>query len=225
MPCPAPLQAPPESVTLKHMQREVFQLVDSTGRRLYLTKDERKRFIAAAEKQRHEIRTFCYVMAHTGCRLSEALELSSERVDLDAGTIAIRSLKKRVRKVKGKKVPPKTPFRTVPVPPDVMNTLNLVHDLRQARSDTKRRILPLWPWSRTTAWRHVQAVMKAAGIEDGPHASPKGLRHAFGVNAIASGVTLNMLQKWMGHTYMETTAIYANAIGQEERDIAARMWA
>ncbi|WP_250565504.1 hypothetical protein [Adonisia turfae] len=39
-----------------------------------------------------------------------------------------------------------------------------------------------------------------------------------------SGIQLNMLQKWMGHPDMKTTAIYANALGDEEREIAARMW-
>jgi integrase len=67
--------------------------------------------------------------------------------------------------------------------------------------------------------------MTAAGLEDGPHLCPKGLRHGYGVAAIASGVPLNMLQKWLGHAKMETTAIYADAVGAEQQEIAARMWA
>jgi len=63
-----------------------------------------------------------------------------------------------------------------------------------------------------------------AGIPDGPHRSPKGLRHGYGVHAISSGVPLNMLSKWMGHATLEVTAIYANALGAEEQGIAARMW-
>lgn len=39
-----------------------------------------------------------------------------------------------------------------------------------------------------------------------------------------AGVQLNMLKKWMGHADMATTAIYADAIGEEERSIASRMW-
>ena len=75
-----------------------------------------------------------------------------------------------------------------------------------------------------TAWRKVKAIMAEAGIPAGPHRTPKGLRHGFGVHAIASGVPLNMLSKWMGHATLETTAIYANALGAEEQGIAARMW-
>jgi integrase/recombinase XerD len=43
--------------------------------------------------------------------------------------------------------------------------------------------------------------------------------------AFTKGIQLNMLQKWMGHADMKTTAIYANAMGAEEQSIAAKMWA
>ena len=66
--------------------------------------------------------------------------------------------------------------------------------------------------------------MAAADLPEGPHVTPKGLRHSYGVHAITSGVPLNMLQKWLGHAMMETTAIYADAVGEEQQTIAARMW-
>jgi integrase len=70
----------------------------------------------------------------------------------------------------------------------------------------------------------VKHVMADAKIADGPHATPKGLRHGFGIHAIRSGVPLNLVQRWLGHSSMTTTAIYLQAIGDEERTIAARMW-
>ena len=45
-----------------------------------------------------------------------------------------------------------------------------------------------------------------------------------GVAAIGVTVPLNMLSRWMGHAALETTAIYANALGEEQRSIAERMW-
>jgi integrase/recombinase XerD len=33
-----------------------------------------------------------------------------------------------------------------------------------------------------------------------------------------------MVSKWLGHSQMETTAIYTNAVGEEQQTIAARMW-
>ena len=35
---------------------------------------------------------------------------------------------------------------------------------------------------------------------------------------------LNMVQKWLGHSQLTTTAFYANAVGEEEQNIASRMW-
>jgi integrase/recombinase XerD len=72
-------------------------------------------------------------------------------------------------------------------------------------------------------WRRVREVMTQAGIR-GPHGSPKGLRHGFGVAAVTAGVPLNLVQKWLGHAQLSTTAIYADAVGAEEHATAARMW-
>jgi integrase/recombinase XerD len=74
-----------------------------------------------------------------------------------------------------------------------------------------------------TGWRAVRAVMETARI-GGPQASPKGLRHGFGVAAVSAGIPLNLVQKWLGHAQLTTTAIYADAGGAEEKDIARKMW-
>jgi integrase/recombinase XerD len=113
-------------------------------------------------------------------------------------------------------------FRQVPVPPDLLDTLDMVHRIRQKKG--RARSERLWTWSRMTAWRKMEAVIKAAEIEEGPHACPKGLRHGFGVAAVSKGIALNIVQKWLGHAQLTTTAIYANAVGEEEQSIASRMW-
>ena len=65
--------------------------------------------------------------------------------------------------------------------------------------------------------------MREANIH-GACASPKGLRHGFGIHAVSSGVPLTLVAKWMGHSSIKTTAIYTNAVGEEERKLAGRMW-
>ena len=65
--------------------------------------------------------------------------------------------------------------------------------------------------------------MEAADLH-GPHATPKGLRHGFGIQAVSAGIPLNLVQKWLGHAQLSTTAIYADAVGEEEQSIASRMW-
>jgi len=190
-----------------------LDLYDAQGRRKYLTADERRCFLEAAERQDRETRTFCYVLAYTGCRISEALALTADRVDFAEGTVIFETLKKRRPAV----------YRAVPVPASVMDALDLVHDVRQLQRRGRARGVRLWSWSRATAWRRVAAVMREARL-DGPQATPKGLRHGFGVAAVNAGIPLNMVQKWLGHAQLSTTAIYADAVGAEEHNIASRMW-
>ena len=60
--------------------------------------------------------------------------------------------------------------------------------------------------------------MAAAAIE-GPQACAKGLRHAYGVAAVAAGVPLPTVVAVLGHAHLTTTAI-----GAEGRELVARMW-
>ena len=77
------------------MQANV-QLVDERGRK-YLTADERQRFIRAAVHVRKPVdQTFVLTITHTGARVSEVLALRALDVDLDAGVVRIRTLKRRV---------------------------------------------------------------------------------------------------------------------------------
>jgi integrase/recombinase XerD len=66
--------------------------------------------------------------------------------------------------------------------------------------------------------------MHDAGLTDPASVTPKGLRHAFGVAAVSSGIPLNLVQRWLGHAALSATAIYADAVGAEEINIASRIW-
>lgn len=191
-----------------------MRLYDTDGRRLYLNAEERQAFLAAAAKAAPKSRLFAETLHYTGCRLSEALALTPERIDLAEGRIIFNSLKKRRDDV----------YRSVPVPADYLTRLELTFGLRQAQRRPKKKAERLWTWSRVRGWQIVKEIMAQADIADGPHRTPKGLRHAYGINAIGKGVPLNILQKWLGHAQLTTTAIYANAGGKEETEIAARMW-
>ena len=186
-------------------------LYSAGGQRKYLTADERQRFLSAAIScPRAEVRTLCLTLVYTGCRISEALALTVANIECEGGFIAIRCLKKRSGAIV---------MREVPVPANLLNALARVHDLANMDRGTR-----LWNFGRCRAWQLVKSVMAQAGICEGIHATPKGLRHGFGLHAIRSGVPINLVQRWLGHASMTTTAIYLQAMGYEEREIAARMW-
>lgn len=197
------------------MKQNSGALFDTKGKRKYLTQKERALIEKAAEKFSREVRTLVGVLNFTGCRISEALNLTSDRIDLDDGVIVFESLKKRERGI----------FRAVPVPPKLLDMLELVHSIRETQEGARRKNkVKLWSFSRATAWRRVKDVLDAAGIEQADKMSPKAFRHGFGVAAVSAGIPLNLVQRWLGHAQLTTTAIYADAVGAEEKSIAARMW-
>jgi site-specific recombinase XerD len=104
-----------------------------------------------------------------------------------------------------------------------MEAIQRQFNLRELQRDPETANRRLWPWSRVTAWRYVKGAMLEAGIVGRP-ACPRGLRHGFGVGALQAGVPLNLAQKWLGHADIRTTAIYADASGDEEAAFAARFW-
>ena len=120
-------------------------LHDQHGHRKYLTPAERDAFLNAAdESEVREVRTFCATLAHTGCRISEALALTADRIDLKDGTIVIESAKKRQTGI----------YRPIPVPPTLLDMLNLVHDVRAAHKRRDRaETVRLWDWSRILVHR------------------------------------------------------------------------
>ena len=105
-------------------------------------------------------------------------------------------------------------YRAVPVP------RTLIPLLTAQRVGQEDRI---WPWGRASAWRAVKTVMRKAGIAESL-CKPKALRHSFAVEAGQMGVPLNIIQRWLGHARMETTAIYVDVLGDEERELARASW-
>jgi integrase len=179
-------------------------LFDKCGHRKYLVASERLAFVSAALNENDLTASFCLTLAVTGARISEVLALTSDRVDIANEAIVFETLKQRESGV----------FRAVPIPSWLLQII------RRAEATPSKRI---WPWGRTNGWKVVKAVMRKAGIVD--HlCKPKALRHALGVEAGQRGVPLNIVQRWLGHARIETTAIYASAVGDEERNLARRSW-
>lgn len=198
------MDMPARPITHWNTRRSLYA---ADGQRKYLNLDERRRFLEAARKAPEpDTLTLCIVLAYTGCRISEALELTQASLLASEGLIAIRSLKKRgVLDV-----------REIPVPPAVMGALSP----NRCSPSADRH---LFAFGRTEAWKRVAGIMHAAGIT-GTCASSRGLRHSFAVSAVLAGVPLNTVQKWLGHATIATTTIYTNVVGKEERELAQRLW-
>lgn len=202
------------------------------GQRLYLDASERERFLQSVNTLNNRgHRLFCAVLHWTGARISEVLGVTGQHINFDRQTITFRTLKKRKLTRKGETKAPA--FRQVPVPPELLDSLDFFFDLRdrQRRRDPAL-VAPLWPqrrdptvpMSRATGWRIVKRVMKVAGIE-GPQATPKSFRHGFGVAMALGGMDVYTLQHILGHERPETTSIYMSTKGQEAQQLQMHYWA
>lgn len=185
-------------------QNTSTSLYTDTGERKYLTASERQAFIDKANLHEQSVRLLCLVLVYTGCRLTEALNLKPEHIIPSENIVLIRSLKKRN----------KITYRSLALPDDLINELLELGQIHQKQ---------LFQWKRTYALQLVKETMAAAGIQ-GIRSTARGLRHTFGTHAIRSGVPLTLIQRWLGHSNIQMTAIYTQIIGPEEREIAEKMW-
>lgn len=195
---------------MQRTERTRPSLYGPDGRRKYLTPNERACVMEAARiHPRAEVGTFVLTLALTGCRISEALALRVANIERVEAFASVRCLKKR-----GKFV-----VREIPLPASHIEMLCEVHRLSELDASVR-----LWPWTRGRAWWLIRELMRTAGIAPGVHATAKGLRHGFAINALSSGVPINLVKRWLGHASLATTEIYLDVIGEEERMFAERMW-
>ncbi len=191
---------------------QAASLYAKSGYRKYLNAAERQRALAAMRELPAEKALFAFTLAWTGARVSEVLALLPASFQVELGVVAIVTLKRRGFFV-----------REIPIPPELMASLDRQFELRAAQRDPDSAYQRLWRWSRVTAWRIIKDVMLHAEIF-GPRATPRGLRHAFGVGTLQAKVPINLTKTWLGHASLRTTEIYTAACGPEELAFAERFW-
>jgi len=182
-------------------------LYDSAGNRKYLNTTERlelyQNFQLLTDLGR---RSFCLTLFYTGCRISEALNMTPASIDFADKMIVLRTLKQQG----------KVRYRALPVPDHLLDMLE------QQISNISNDDL-VWDFSRSTGWRIVKKCMSEIGL-DGIKASPKGLRHGFAIACVTEGIPITTVQRWLGHTQLDTTSVYLDFVGEDERELAKKIW-
>jgi predicted RNA-binding protein with TRAM domain len=126
-------------------------------------------------------------MANAGLRESEVINLQRKDFHFDEELLFIRE-------GKGQK------DRVVPLNHAVLKDMALKY-AKDLQPDDK-----LFDITRHGVYGLVKRYAKRAEIERNVH--PHQLRHSFAVYSLKSGVDLRSLQKMLGHSRLETTAIY-----------------
>jgi integrase/recombinase XerD len=134
-----------------------------------------------------------YLLAHGGLRISEALDLQFQDLDLTARRLRVREGKGQRDRVVFLTVTAAAALRcylaTVPHAPG-----DLVLSWRQR------------PLSYVQAHRRLQQLGQAAGVKQ---LSAHRLRHTYATLLLNNGMTIESLRMLMGHENLNTTLIYA----------------
>ncbi len=191
------------------MYKTAISLRNRKGQRKYLNQAERLRFLESTKRYRTDIKLFCQLLYYTGARIAEIHNLKLDSIDFSNKSAVLESLKKRQRGI----------YREIPLPDHLLGDLkHYIHNLQHDNIYNKC----LWSFSLRSASRYVKRVMLHAKII-GIQSSAKGLRHGFAVHAVTIA-PITMVKKWLGHATLETTEIYLNVVGAEEREIAQKLW-
>ncbi len=134
-----------------------------------------------------------------GMRVSEAVSLTMNRVDLDSMTVRILG--------KGSKE------RLVPIPSGSAGLLKEYRDvIRPVFLKKKTNLFFLNRFGRKVTPRSVQLLMehKCGELNIGKHLTPHKLRHSYATHLLQGGADLRSIQEMLGHSDIMTTEIYTH---------------
>ncbi len=186
----------------------ILDLVRPAKRRklpLALSHDEVKRALSAVREA--HFRTALATIYSCGLRLGEVCVLQVGHVHGSLEQLRVSDGKGGVDRV-------------VPLPGRALELLR----------EHYRRTRPPLPWvfaDRAGTGHLVRAtlqkVFKAAVRESGvnPAASVHTLRHSYATNLVLAGIPLPVVQKWLGHRSLRTTAVYTHLADSPPRDCVA----
>jgi integrase/recombinase XerD len=161
-------------------------------------------------------RALLELLYSTGARISEAVGLDVDDVDLTPGHASVRLLGKG-----GKE-------RVVPVGTYAVEALEgYVVRGRPALASAGRGTPALFlntrgsRLSRQSAWAVLRAASERAQLPASAHVSPHTLRHSFATHLLAGGADVRVVQELLGHASVTTTQIYTLVTPDTLREVYA----
>ena len=175
-----------------------------------LSVDELRLLLAAAAQHRDPVialrdHAIVCTLAFTGMRRGELLGLGLADVGLDGAVV-------HVRHGKGGK------SRLIPLADDAVEAIG---DWLEVRPSSKAQTLfvtvrgnRIYPSRLQVIWRR---VLGQSGIAR-PGVTLHTLRHSFATLLLQSGANLFTIQKLLGHSRLDTTAVYLHVAGEDLRE-------
>jgi len=212
--------------------------ITSTGE--YVEPGQIEKLISACSNPRD--RAFIALLARTGIRISEAVQLKTSDIDFQRGILTIVHLKEKsrlkcphCRESLGKRhvfcpscgnkvdkaIREKVEQRRQRMIPVDRNTLQLIDEYLQWRRKFPYRGALVFPFSRQRGWQLVEKLGRRAGIK-GLH--PHSLRHLLATTWVNKGLDVRKLQLLLGHASVSTTMEYVDRSLEELRAEYEKLW-
>jgi len=188
----------------------------------YLEPEQVERLIAVATNPRDVL--LVRIPWRTGIRVSELIGIRMSDIDFDNRAVVIKVQK--IRKRDGKAIERR---RVVPVD---QGTLDLVKEYLKWRKQFPYKGDLLFPITRQRVDQIYWKPGKRAGIKEigDPAVSkhrklhPHVLRHSFAIHCIKRGMTIERLQKILGHSSPTTTSVYLQFSQKDLHDQYDKIW-
>ncbi len=191
---PAPARRLPKAITVEQVER----LIDAAGI------DQSP--LAVRDRAMIEL------LYATGARISEAVGLDVDDVDLDGRTVLLSGKGGKQRRV---------PLGTYAVRSLDAYLVRVRPALAAAGRGTPRLLLNSrgGPLSRQSAWTLLRAAADKAGLS--ASISPHTLRHSFATHLLEGGADVRVVQELLGHSSVTTTQIYTLVTVDQLRQVYA----
>ena len=148
-----------------------------------------------------------------GLRISELVSLDVDDVDLDEGTVLVRSGKGS----KGRRVP--LGRAAVRAAGDYLTVTRPELAAKGATRGTSALFLNArgGRLSRQGCWKILKTYARAAGLDD--EVSPHTLRHSFATHMLDAGADIRVVQELLGHASLSTTQVYTLVSDTHMREV------
>ena len=163
----------------------------------YFTPEEVHRVLDLCEHKRdHLLLNFLW---QTGARVSEVIGVHISDIDFYAGNVKMITLKRK-----------KPYYRYVPLNQLKGELADYLLEKGLARNDL------IFPITRQRVFEIVQKAVLDAGY-DKERAHPHTFRHSFAVNCILQNIPLIVVQKWLGHSSIQSTMVYLKVRAEDTK--------
>jgi integrase/recombinase XerD len=148
-----------------------------------------------------------------GVRISELVALDVDDVDLDEGSVLVRSGKGS----KARRVPLGRAARKAVGSYLVQTRPELVRRSKQGAGAGLLLNARGGRLSRQGCWKILKGYAREAGLED--RVSPHTLRHSFATHMLDAGADIRVVQELLGHASLSTTQVYTLVSDSHLREV------